>query len=268
LRNPVAGNSQATALKVDNLFCSYGGVRAVNGVSFEVPAGAFYGLVGPNGAGKSTLIDCISGLNRKYSGGVWVGGTPVARMLPHHLARRGLGRTFQTSRVFRRMTVMSNLMVGGRHQIGERLVSALFGGWKAQQEGFLARAVSLLDLFEIRGVADSYGAELSGGQERLVEISRLMMSRPTVVLLDEPFAGVSPSNRLKLADQLHRLSVEHQVTLLMVEHRLEWVEMLCSNLYVMAQGRLIAEGTMTELRRDHAVVAAYLGDARDAHAAG
>lgn len=228
-------------------------------MTFDVPRGSFYGLIGPNGAGKSTLLDCISGVNVTYAGRIFLEGVDVTRLPLQRMAARGLGRTFQTARVFRRMSVMSNLMVAARNPAGESLREALLKTWKADEARHLTRAWSILNFFDLAHVADNWGSELSGGQERLIELSRLLMSHPQVVLLDEPFAGVSPANRAKLAKQLKVLSRDTGVTILMVEHRLEWVEHLCDRVFVMAEGRLIAQGTLAELRRERAVIDSYLG---------
>ncbi len=249
----------APALRVESVSCSYDGLQAVRQVTLEVPQGSFFGLIGPNGAGKSTLLDCISGVNVGYEGRVFLDGADVTRLPLQRMAERGLGRTFQTARVFRRMSVLSNLMVAARHPVGEGLAASLFGTWKADEERNLARAWTILRFFDLAHIADNWGSELSGGQERLIELSRILMSHPRVVLLDEPFAGVSPVNRAKLANQLRQLSMDTGVTILMVEHRLEWVENLCETVFVMAEGKLIAQGTLAQLRSERAVIDSYLG---------
>jgi branched-chain amino acid transport system ATP-binding protein len=247
-----------TALKVENLVCSFSGVQAVRGVSFEVAEGSFLGIIGPNGAGKSTLIDCISGRNRDYSGGVGAWNTDISRRPLHMVSEMGIVRTFQVARPFGRLSVLSNLMVGPRRQPGEKLRTALSGRWRSAEKEILREAWESVDLFGLTAVADNYGSQLSGGQERLVELSRAVMARPRMLILDEPFAGVSPSNRALLAEHLRRLW-STGVTVIMVEHRLEWVERLCSRILVMAEGQLIADGTMDYLRAHPKVLEAYLG---------
>ncbi len=251
------------ALRVESVSCSYDGVQAVRQITLEVPKGGFLGLIGPNGAGKSTLLDCISGVNVTYDGRLALNGADVTRLPVHKLAALGIGRTFQTARVFRRMSVMSNLMVAARYPAGERLAAVVLGSWHSNEAENLARAWSILRFFDLTHIANNWGSELSGGQERLVELSRILMSRPQIVLLDEPFAGVSPTNRERLADRLRELSTSTGVTILMVEHRLEWVEHLCEKVFVMAEGRLIAQGTMAELRMQRAVIDSYLGAPAD-----
>lgn len=239
---------------------SYGGVQAVRGVDLDVRAGEFIGLIGPNGAGKTTFLDCISGAVRPRAGRIVFRGIDVTGRSLHSVARLGLVRTFQTARIFARMTVLSNLMAAPAGQRGEGLLAAVLGGWRDQERAQIERAEEMLVRFRIADAAQQYGSELSGGQRRLTELSRTLMAGPTMLLLDEPFAGVSPTNRARLATHLRALSREHGITIVMIEHRLDLVEQLCERIVVMAEGRAIAEGTMESLRRDQAVVSAYLGE--------
>jgi branched-chain amino acid transport system ATP-binding protein len=260
-----AGQSSATSaavsIRLEDVRCAYGGVQAVNGVSFEVPAGAFIGLIGPNGAGKTTLLDCVSGFNRGYSGHVYLGGQDISRWVPHRIASKSLVRTFQTPRLFRGMTVMSNLMAAPPRQIGETIRGVVLGSWRDEERTNLVHAQSVAASFSLQRVLDNYCSELSGGQERIAELARTLMADCKAILLDEPFAGVSPANRVRLAEHLVRLWQELGVTIVMVEHRLEWIEQLCSSVHVMANGRILASGTMNELRKDRQVLEAYLGAA-------
>lgn len=253
-------DAAAPLLEVRDVAHSYGGVQAVRGVDLDVHAGEFVGLIGPNGAGKTTLLDLISGAVRPRRGRVVFRGQDITTKPLHTVARLGLIRTFQTARVFARMTVLSNLMSAPAGQRGEDLVASVLGGWRMQERTQLERAHEMLSRFRIAEAADQYGSELSGGQRRLTELSRTLMAGPTMLLLDEPFAGVSPTNRARLATHLRILSVEHGITILMIEHRLDLVEQLCGRIVVMAEGRAIAEGSMKDLRRNSAVVSAYLGE--------
>jgi branched-chain amino acid transport system ATP-binding protein len=249
-------------LELQDVRCSYGGVQAVDGVSLKLERGTFVGLIGPNGAGKTTLINCISGFNRSYGGRVFFEGREITRWPPHRIAGLSLLRTYQAPRLFHHMTVLSNLMVAPSHQQGERLVPAMVGwSWRMQELTHLQRARATLANFSLTDVADNYGSDLSGGQERIAELSRTMMAAPAAILLDEPFAGVSPTNRAKLANHLSKLSQDSGVTVLMIEHRLEWVERLCKLIYVMANGRIVAQGSMEDLRKNRTVLKAYLGEA-------
>ncbi|HVA24431.1 MAG TPA: ABC transporter ATP-binding protein [Chloroflexota bacterium] len=247
-------------LTIEDLSQSFGGVQAVNGVSLSVPEGAFYGLIGPNGAGKTTLIECASGVIRSFKGKVTFGGQDITGWPLHRVAGLGLVRTFQASRVFSRMSVLSNLMAGPPKQRGERFLDACLGLWRKEQGVFLGQARALAREFELTDVTQNYGSELSGGQRRLTELTRALMARPRMLLLDEPFAGVSPTNRARLAQQLNALCRDQGLSILMVEHRLELVEQLCDHIIVMAEGRVLAQGPMDELRRNSAVISAYLGE--------
>lgn len=247
-----------TAIEVRDLVKSFGGVAAVNGVSLSIPRGTFYGIIGPNGSGKSTLVDCISGIVRDYQGSVHFGGTDITGWRIHKISQLGLLRTFQTSRLFGPMSTLSNVMIAAPDQPGEKFFQAVFGRWRAGQEGPLARARELLASYGLSSREDVYAAELSGGQRRLLELARLSIMHPKAVLLDEPFAGVSPVQRAQLTRRLRGLK-DDGITVVMIEHRLELVEQLCDRIGVMAEGKIIAEGGMDDLRSDKAVLSAYLG---------
>ncbi len=251
--------TEVALLEVDSVAHSFGGVQAVAGVNLKVSEGVFKGLIGPNGAGKSTLIDCISGHFRSYRGHVRFAGLDITGWPLHRVAQAGLERTFQTSRMFHRLTVLSSLMVAPMHQRGESLLWSLLGGWRNQESQLVNEARSLVTEFGLEALADSYAGEVSGGQQRLTELTRALMMKPRMLLLDEPFAGVSPTNRKRLVVLLKALNQERGLTILMVEHRLEMVEQLCDSIIVMAEGRVIAEDTMANLRKNPKVVDAYLG---------
>jgi branched-chain amino acid transport system ATP-binding protein len=246
-------------LDVQALTCSFGGVRAVDNVSFRVTRGECVGIIGPNGAGKTTLLNSVSGVNRDYQGRVFLLGMDVSGWPLHRRARLGMARSFQTPRMFERMTVLSNLMVAPRGQSGENPILAFLGRWRGVDRRNLVLAHSLLAHFGLDRVANNYASELSGGQERLVELARALMGEPQLLLLDEPFAGVSPANRSRLIRRIRELSVKDGVTVVLVEHRLEWLAQLCDRVIVMAEGRVIAEGPLATVTSDRAVIDAYLG---------
>ncbi len=252
------GQRRTPALEAKEITASYGGAQAVHRVSFSITQGQFVGLIGPNGAGKTTLVDCLAGM-KSYRGRVAFSGTDITGWSTDRVARQGLVRTFQIPRIFRRLTVLSNVMLGAAEHRGESFVHALTGDWHRQEDENLERAWALLRTFGLERVASNYGSELSGGQERLVELCRLLMMRPQMILLDEPFAGVSPANRERLAAQILDLRTTRDLTILMIEHRLEFVERMCDQILVMGNGQLIASGTMEEVRRDRLVVDSYLG---------
>ena len=247
-------------LEVDDVVRTFGGVRAVDGVSFAVPEGSITGLIGPNGAGKSTLLGVVAGAVRPSRGRVVFAGGEVTGMSPTRLAERGLIRTFQISSEFARLTVLENLLTGAPGHPGETLVGALLLGkraWKAHERRLVARARELLARFQMSAKEDEYAGNLSGGQKRLLEIMRGLMADPKLLLLDEPMAGVNPTLARTIEAHLQELNAEG-LTMLMVEHELGVVDRLCEPVIVMAQGRVISQGTMETLRKDEEVLHAYL----------
>jgi ABC-type branched-subunit amino acid transport system ATPase component len=244
---------------VRDLSRDFGGVRAVDDLSFELAPGQVTGLIGPNGAGKSTALKLIAGAIRPGAGQVVVDGVNVAGRHPHAVARLGVIRTFQHTSEFARLTVLENLLTAAPGQPGDSLGGALLGRRHSgpRQRELLGEAWSLLADFNLTAAADSYAGKLSGGQRRLVEIMRALMARPRVLLLDEPMAGVNPTLRLTIEQHLQRLR-EDGLTMLMVEHELGSVERVCDSVIVMAQGKVLATGTMAELRSNEEVVSAYL----------
>ena len=254
------GKSQATpVLSVRDLTRQYGGVVACHGVSFDVRPGTITGLIGPNGAGKSTIVSVVAGSVTPSSGTVTFLGRDVTGKPPHELARLGLARTFQTSSEFPKLTVLENLLVAAQNQAGESTIGALLGRrvWLRQERALVNFARELLDRFSMREKESEYAGNLSGGQKRLVEIMRALMMRPKFLLLDEPMAGVNPTLADRIADHLEDLRREG-VTMLMVEHEMYMVERLCDPVIVMAQGAVLVESSIAQLRHHQAVVDAYL----------
>jgi ABC-type branched-subunit amino acid transport system ATPase component len=254
-----AGETSPQLLVVEDLHRSFGGVHAVAGASFTVRAGTITGLIGPNGAGKSTVISLIGGQLRPTSGRVLFQGAEVSGQRPHQLADRGVIRTFQTANLFGRMTVIENLLLGAPAWRGESVTAALLGkwSWKAGEQRLVLQAREVLSRFEMEHTEREYAANLSGGQKRIVEIMRALMARPRLLLLDEPMAGVNPALAGRIAGHLGELRSEG-ITLLMVEHELAVVERICDPVIVMAQGKVLAEGSMADLRANREVVDAYL----------
>ncbi len=238
---------------------AFGGVRAVESVSFEVRSGTITGLIGPNGAGKSTMLGIVAGAIRPTAGAITFDGRDVTGLPTYRLARRGLVRTFQLSSEFARLTVLENLLVAAPGQRGESLWGALRGRryWRRQEAESVEQARALLDRFALSDKEDEYAGNLSGGQKRLVELMRGLMGRPRLLLLDEPMAGVNPTLARRIAGYLEELR-DSGLTMLMVEHELALVERLCDPVVVMAQGRVLSQGTMGELRGRREVVDAYL----------
>jgi ABC-type branched-subunit amino acid transport system ATPase component len=252
-------NAARPILEVVDLVKHYGGVRAVDGVSFSVDRGTITGLIGPNGAGKSTALNVIGGFLPPDGGQVLLDGDDVTGQPMHRLARRGLVRTFQMARVFGGLTAIENLLVAAPEQKGES-ARGIFEGkrfWRKQESDAVERAREMLQAFGMEDKADEYARNLSGGQKRAVETMRALMTEPKLLLLDEPMAGLSPSLSRQLEDMFLKLTSDG-LTLLLVEHSLDTVDRICSKVVVMAQGKILAEGRMTELRSRKEVQDAYV----------
>ncbi|MGH2441822.1 MAG: ABC transporter ATP-binding protein [Chloroflexota bacterium] len=237
----------------------FGGVHAVDDCSLQIHAGRVTGLIGPNGAGKSTMVSLLAGALKPDAGSIRLLGNDVTRLPTWKRARRGLIRTFQVSREFGHMTVLDNLMVTVTPQPGETLLGSFFRGrtWHREELRMLDRARMLLARFGLAKMENEYASNLSGGQKRLLELARAVMPEPQILLLDEPVAGVNPSLVRELAGHIENLRDEG-MTVVMVEHELAVVERLCDPVIVMAQGKVLDEGTMDSLRQNRAVVEAYL----------
>jgi ABC-type branched-subunit amino acid transport system ATPase component/ABC-type branched-subunit amino acid transport system permease subunit len=253
------GTGGQVLLAAEDLGKHYGGVRAVDGVSLTVGRASITGLIGPNGAGKSTVLGIISGFIRPDSGRVCLAGHDVTGLPAYRLARRGVVRTFQLPHEFGRLTTIENLMAAAPGQRAETTLGILAGRryWRAQDREILARAARLLDLFGLTGKADELASRLSGGQKRMLEVMRALMAQPAVLLLDEPMAGLSPA----LSARLERICLDLKaagLSIILVEHELGSVDRLCDHVVVMAQGRVLSEGTMAELRVSKEVQRAYV----------
>jgi branched-chain amino acid transport system ATP-binding protein len=247
-------------LKVVELVKDFGGLRAVDACSLEVRGGTITGLIGPNGAGKTTLFNLVTGFLRPDAGQVLFRGEDITGLAPHLVFRRGLARTFQIPREHRLMTVLENLMLVPLGQLGERFWNTWFrpGAVRAQEEAIKKRALEVLDFVELSHLKDEYAGNLSGGQRKLLELARVLMTEPVLVLLDEPGAGVNPTLMRKLAAKIEELQARG-ITFLIIEHDMDLVMRLCSPVIVMSEGRKLAEGPPEEIRRDPRVLEAYLG---------
>jgi len=246
-------------LAVTDLYRQFGGVHAVNGASFQVPPGRITGLIGPNGAGKSTALNVIAGALKPTAGKISYRGQDITGLPAYKVARRGIIRTFQISSEFAGLTVLENLLVAAPGQQGEALWQAALGKryWRPHERAMVQRARELLARFDMSAKEDEYAGNLSGGQKRLLELMRGLMADPPLLLLDEPMAGVNPSLARRIEQHLLDLRDEG-LTMLMIEHELAVVERLCDPVIVMAQGRVISQGTMAEVRTDREVLDAYL----------
>ena len=255
--------SDEVALSVSSVRRSFGGLRAVSDCSFEVRRGTITGLIGPNGAGKTTMLNVLAGALKPDRGSIRFYGQEIAGLPAHKVAQLGIARTFQLSSEFAHMTVLENLMVAPLNQRGDSPWAALLGPrvWIGEERRHVESAWALLWRFGLGQLAHEYAGNLSGGQKRLLELARALQMRPRLLLLDEPMAGVNPALIAQLADYVDDLHREG-LTIVMVEHEMGTVERLCNPVIVMAQGRVLSEGSMAEIRADPAVVAAYLSGQR------
>jgi branched-chain amino acid transport system ATP-binding protein len=252
--------SRVSLLAAADLARSFGGVPAVDGVSFEIAGGEVVGLIGPNGSGKSTTVNMLSGALSCDRGGVTLDGRNVTNQSSHKIAGLGLARTFQIPRVWGKLTVAENLLVAGTAVADETAARALFrrGYLRRRQEQVETRLFDILEVVHLAALADQAAEVLSGGQKRLLEFGRIMMSGARVLVLDEPFAGVNPVLCRELQDVIENLRAEG-CGVLLIEHNLQAVEETCSRVMVMATGQVIAQGTLAEVRHDENVISAYLG---------
>jgi ABC-type branched-subunit amino acid transport system ATPase component len=232
----------APVLEIDELRKTFGGVTAVAGVSLRLEPGRIYGLIGPNGSGKTTLFNCITGLERRDAGRVHFSGERIDGLKPHRIALKGIGRTFQVTRIFPELTALENLLVVTR---GDRAAAH-------------ARALDLLGFVKLERLRDEYAGNLSYGQQKLVEFVRMLMRDPTLILLDEPAAGVNRTLLVDLLEAVRQLRDQGK-TILLVEHDMKVVMGLCETVFVLDHGEKIAEGPPGMIQADERVIEAYFG---------
>jgi ABC-type branched-subunit amino acid transport system ATPase component len=253
-------------LEVRGLERSFYGVHALRGADLTVEPGRITGLIGPNGAGKTTLFNCVSGLIPPDRGRIIFAGHDVTGERADQITRRGLVRTFQIARGLPRLSVLENLMLYGARQPGERLAPALLRlrGARHRESELVERAAAVARRLNLMPVIRNPASELSGGQKKLLEIGRALMTEPKLILLDEPIAGVNPTLAREIGAHLKSL-VADGITLLLIEHHMDIVARLCDHVVVMAEGRHLREGTFEEVATDEAVQEAYMGRRRSAH---
>ena len=249
-------------LSVQGVLKRFGGIHALDDCTLDVAAGSITGLIGPNGAGKTTLFNVISGLLAPDAGAIALGSHRLDGLPSHRIASLGLGRTFQIPRPLGRMSVLENLLVYAKGQSGEALWRVFAGRASVAREerAIRARAREILEFMELAPLKDDRAETLSGGQKKLLELARVLMGDPQVILLDEPGAGVNPTLMRSLVARIRDLHARG-VTFLLIEHDMDLVTELCDPVIVMAEGRKLCEGTFEQVRRDPRVLEAYLGAA-------
>jgi ABC-type branched-subunit amino acid transport system ATPase component len=244
-------------LRTEGITKAYGGVQALNGADLAVEAGTVAGLIGPNGSGKTTLFNVITGYQRPDAGQVWFNDRPITGLGPDKVFAAGVGRTFQLSRIFPRLTVMENMLVAAQASDRPKNLLAWLGrsGWAQQRKN----ALELLAFVGIDRHADVLAGSLSYGQRKLLELAYVLVADPAVILLDEPAGGVNPTLINMIVDRIKQLNTERGKTFLVVEHNMEFVMGLCSNITVLESGATIVSGPPDIVRTDKRVLDAYLG---------
>jgi branched-chain amino acid transport system ATP-binding protein len=239
----------------------FGGIKAVDGVTFEVEKARITGLIGPNGAGKTTLFNLITGYYKPDAGEISFKGERIDGLSLHQTFHKGLCRTFQISRELKLMTVLENLMLVPPRQMGESLWWSWFfpKSVRSQEKEIRDKALQSLELTGLASLKNEYAGNLSGGQKRLLELARTMMAEPEMILFDEPGAGVNPSERRTLADRIRQLVREKGMTVLLIGHEMELVMDVCDPIIVLERGRKLTEGTPEQVRSDKRVLEVYLG---------
>jgi ABC-type branched-subunit amino acid transport system ATPase component len=239
-------------LSIQNACKKFGELQAVDDVSLEVFEGETTGIIGPNGSGKTTLLNLISGIYSCSEGSIFFNKKRIDRLSPYQISSRGVGRTFQITRVFKQMSVLENMFVAGyvsRHKYRDKVAIE-------------NKAMELLKLVGLTGLQHEQAQNLSGGQQKLLELARVLMTDPKILLADEPFAGVNPAVKQRLFNTIQKLNAEEKLTCLVISHDLPSITELCKKIMVLSAGRKIAEGETKQILTTHEVVEAYLGEKR------
>ena len=249
-------------LDVKNLSISFGGLRAVDGFEMQIEKGELYGLIGPNGAGKTTVFNLLTGVYKPNEGIIKLDGEDITGKKTIDINKAGIARTFQNIRLFKNMTVLDNVKTGLHNQITYSFAESMFhlGSYRKKEKQMDEKAMELLRVFDLDGVADYKAANLPYGKQRKLEIARALATNPKLLLLDEPAAGMNPNETEELMETIEIVRKRFGVTVLLIEHDMKLVSGICEYLYVLNFGRLLAEGTPKEVLSNPEVVKAYLGE--------
>jgi branched-chain amino acid transport system ATP-binding protein len=261
LPGPFVYPKRRLVITLENIIMRFGGLHAVDDVSFAISKGEITGLIGPNGAGKTTLFNIIAGRLFPTSGRVLLEGEDITTLAPHERARLGLARTFQIPHEFGALTVLENLMVAGETSQGESAFNAVLRRslFAREERAVYERARDTLDFLELTHVRNEKAGNLSGGQKKLLELARSLMGEPRLILLDEIGAGINRTLLAKIAEKIRRLNAERGYTFCLIEHDLDYVSRLCGDVIVMAQGKVLTRGSIEDVRHDERVIEAYFG---------
>ncbi|MDO4681194.1 MAG: high-affinity branched-chain amino acid ABC transporter ATP-binding protein LivG [Lautropia sp.] len=255
--------SQRPLLEVDQLSMRFGGLLAVDSVALSVARDEIFAIIGPNGAGKTTVFNCISGFYKPTTGSILLAGEQIARKPSHVVARHGVVRTFQNVRLFKHLTVLENLLVAQHTQVHSGLLAGLLGlpAYRRAEAEAIERAAQWLDFMDLRQYANREAGNLAYGHQRRLEIARCMITKPRLLMLDEPAAGLNPQEKVDLQQLIRRLRDEFKVAVLLIEHDMKLVMGVSERILVMEHGKPIMTGLPDEVRNDERVIKAYLGEA-------